>query len=134
MTLDDKIALVRGANRRKHPFKGNVGYAPANPRLGNPALRLADGHAGVESQAKDVTLLPAPIAAAASWDTSMLNEYGRVIYFTYRNCWWVLAWTERVKSQSPFMPEWNEQDAFEMLNIHGIEFESLAATRRVAPR
>ncbi len=79
MTLDDKIAMVHGVDRKKHPFEGYVGYVPANPRLGIPALKLADGRAGVGNDAKDVTLLPAPIAAASSWDTALLHEYGRVL-------------------------------------------------------
>lgn len=79
MTLDDKIALVHGVDRKEHPFKGYVGYVPANPRLGIPALKLADGRAGVGNGARDVTLFPAPIAAAASWDTHLLNAYGRVL-------------------------------------------------------
>ena len=79
MTLDDKIALVHGVNRKKHPFKGYVVYVPANQRLGIPALKLADGRAGVGNHATNVTLLPAPIAAAASWDTALLNAFGRVL-------------------------------------------------------
>ncbi len=79
MTLDDKIAMVHGVDRKKHPFKGYVGYVPANSRLGIAALKLADGRAGVGNDAKDVTLLPAPIAAASSWDTALLHEYGRVL-------------------------------------------------------
>jgi beta-glucosidase len=79
MTLKDKVALVHGVSRKEHPFKGYVGYVPANPRLHIPALKLADGRAGVGNDAKGVTLLPAPIAAASSWDPSLLNEFGRVL-------------------------------------------------------
>lgn len=79
MTLSEKIALVHGVLRKEHPFKGYVGYVPADPRLGIPALKLADGRAGVGNGARNVTMLPAPIAAASSWDTSLLNAYGKVL-------------------------------------------------------
>jgi beta-glucosidase len=79
MTLKDKVALVHGVSRKEHPFKGYVGYVPANPRLHIPALKLADGRAGVGNGAKGVTLLPAPIAAASSWDESLLETFGQVI-------------------------------------------------------
>jgi beta-glucosidase len=79
MTLKDKVALVHGVNRKEYPFKGYVGYVPANPRLHIPALKLADGRAGVGNKATGVTLLPAPIAAASSWDTSLLETFGQVI-------------------------------------------------------
>jgi beta-glucosidase len=89
MTLDDKIALMHGVNRIKGdaaigydfdlPPNGNVGYLPPNRRLGIPALTLADGRAGVGNKARDVTLVPAPVAAASSWDPRLLNEYGRVL-------------------------------------------------------
>lgn len=79
MTLNEKIAMVHGVSRKQHPFKGYVGYVPAIPRLGIPALKLADGRAGVGNGARNVTLLPAPIAAASSWNTHLLNAYGRVL-------------------------------------------------------
>jgi beta-glucosidase len=79
MTLNDKIALVHGVSRKTYPFEGYAGYVPPNPRLGIPALKEADGRAGVGNDAKGVTLLPAPIAAAATWDTSLMNTYGTVL-------------------------------------------------------
>ena len=79
MTLKDKVGLVHGVDRKEHPFKGYVGYVPANPRLNIPALKLADGRAGVGNKATGVTLLPAPIAAASSWDPSLLETFGQVI-------------------------------------------------------
>ena len=77
MTLDEKITMVHGVDPR--PIKGYVGYVPPNPRLGIPALRLADGRAGVGNDATNVTLLPAPIAVAASWDTGLIHRYGEVL-------------------------------------------------------
>ncbi len=89
MTLDEKIAMMHGVNRIKGnatvgygfdlPPNGYVGYVPSNRRLGIPGLTLADGRAGVGNKAREVTLLPAPIAAASSWDTSLLNEFGHVL-------------------------------------------------------
>ena len=77
MTLDEKIVMMHGVS--PIPVKGYVGYVPGNARLGIPALTLADGRAGVGNSARDITLLPAPIAAASSWDLSLINEYGRVL-------------------------------------------------------
>jgi beta-glucosidase len=77
MSLDDKIAMVHGVH--PIPITGYVGYVPPNPRLGIPALKLADGRAGVGNKATNVTLLPAPIAAAASWDTTLMNQYGQIL-------------------------------------------------------
>jgi beta-glucosidase len=77
MTLDEKITMVQGVDPL--PFKAYIGYVPANTRLSIPAIRLADGRAGVGNHAKDVTLLPAPIVVAASWDTALIHRYGQVL-------------------------------------------------------
>src|ERR1039458_6093581 len=77
MTLDEKIVMVHGVS--PIPIKGYVGYVPANLRLGIPALTLADGRAGVGNDAKDITLLPAPIAVASSWDLGLIHQYGKVL-------------------------------------------------------
>jgi len=77
MTLDEKITMVHGMDPR--PNNEYAGYVPPNPRLSIPALKLADGRAGVGNHATDVTLLPAPIAAAASWDTALMHRYGQVL-------------------------------------------------------
>lgn len=88
MTLDEKILMMHGAQRKKgappepnaEPTpKGYVGYVPPILRLGIPALRLADGRAGVGNDARDVTLLPAPIAAASSWDLDLMEQFGKVL-------------------------------------------------------
>jgi beta-glucosidase len=77
MTLDEKIIMLHGVDPL--PAKEYVGYVPANGRLGIPAITLADGRAGVGNGAKNVTLLPAPIAAASSWNTDLMNAYGKVL-------------------------------------------------------
>ncbi|HEX3792055.1 MAG TPA: glycoside hydrolase family 3 C-terminal domain-containing protein, partial [Pseudonocardiaceae bacterium] len=50
-----------------------------NARLGIPALHLQDGPAGVADGVTGVTQLPAPVAGAATWDTSLMQQYGQVI-------------------------------------------------------
>jgi beta-glucosidase len=73
MTLDQKIQMVHGASG---PYAGNI---PAIPSLCIPALKLEDGPAGVADGMTGVTQLPAPVAGAASWDPSLVRQYGSVI-------------------------------------------------------
>ncbi len=73
MTLDEKIAQVHGV---AGPY---IGYIPANTRLGIPAVNLEDGPAGVSDNQGQVTAFPAPVAGAASWDTSLMNQYGQAL-------------------------------------------------------
>lgn len=77
MTLDEKINMMHGV--QPIPVKGYVGYVPPIARLGIPALTEADGRAGVGNHATGVTLLPAPIAAASSWNPALLYAYGKVL-------------------------------------------------------
>ena len=74
MTLDEKIRMVHGAGGT--PYGG---YVPAIPRLCIPALKLHDGPGGVADGLAGATQLPAPVAVAASWDTSLARAYGAVI-------------------------------------------------------
>ncbi|MEU9085048.1 glycoside hydrolase family 3 C-terminal domain-containing protein [Streptomyces sp. NPDC048357] len=76
LTLDEKTALLHGA-RDPAPL-GQAGYVPGVPRLGIPALRLADGPAGVHV-AKPATALPAPVLLASAFDPALAREYGRVL-------------------------------------------------------
>ncbi len=71
MTLAEKIAMLGGAGGS---YVGNI---PANTRLGIPALSLEDGPAGVADGMSGVTAFPAPVGIAASWDTSLMNQYGQ---------------------------------------------------------
>jgi beta-glucosidase len=76
LTLDEKISLLHGA---EDPGSlGQAGYVPSVPRLGIPALRLADGPAGVRVS-EPATALPAPIALACTFDTGLARRYGKVI-------------------------------------------------------
>ncbi|HEX6448140.1 MAG TPA: glycoside hydrolase family 3 C-terminal domain-containing protein [Trebonia sp.] len=73
MTLAEKISMVHGTSG---PYVGNT---PAIPSLCIPALGLEDGPAGVADGMTGVTQLPAPVAAAASWDPSDATAYGDVV-------------------------------------------------------
>ncbi|AWZ17419.1 glycoside hydrolase family 3 protein [Streptomyces sp. ICC1] len=76
LTLEEKTVLLHGAPDPA-PL-GQAGYVPGIPRLGIPALRLADGPAGVRV-AKPATALPAPVLLASAFDPALAREYGRVI-------------------------------------------------------
>lgn len=76
LTLDEKTAMLHGGPDPA-PL-GQAGYLPGVPRLGIPALRLADGPAGVRV-AKPATALPAPVLLASAFDPALAREYGRVI-------------------------------------------------------
>ncbi|HVV24075.1 MAG TPA: glycoside hydrolase family 3 C-terminal domain-containing protein, partial [Pseudonocardiaceae bacterium] len=73
MTTAQKITLVHGAGG------SYVGNTPAIPALCIPAVGLEDGPAGVADGMSGVTQLPAPVAAAATWDTAAEQQYGAVI-------------------------------------------------------
>lgn len=76
LTLDEKTALLHGA--RDPASLGQAGYLPGVPRLGIPALRLADGSAGVRVT-ETATALPAPVLLASAFDPALAREYGRVV-------------------------------------------------------
>ncbi|QQE78223.1 glycoside hydrolase family 3 protein [Alicyclobacillus sp. SO9] len=76
MTLADKIHMLHGVGMSASPY---VGYIPAIPKLGIPALKLEDGPAGVADGMTHVTQLPAPISVSSSFDPSIANQYGKVI-------------------------------------------------------
>jgi beta-glucosidase len=73
LTLAQKISLVHGTGG------AYVGNTPAIPALCIPAIGLEDGPAGVGEGLGGVTQLPAPVAAAATWDTSAEQQYGNVV-------------------------------------------------------
>jgi beta-glucosidase len=72
MTLDEKIAYCHGIPATK----GFTGHIPANPRLGIPALRLADGPSGVGNGSTGVTQWPDSKALAATWNPDTATAYG----------------------------------------------------------
>lgn len=74
MTEAEKLGMVHGADSAD-PFAGRV---VGVPRLCIPALRLADGPAGVRN-VEGATQLPAPIALASTWDPGLARRYGEVL-------------------------------------------------------
>ena len=74
MTLAEKLTMMHGG-----ADCGYIGCVDGIARLGIPALHLQDGPVGVGNDSTGITQLPAPVAAAAAWDTGLLGEYGRVI-------------------------------------------------------
>lgn len=78
MTLAQKVSLMQllpgtGA------YAGYEHYVPAIPSLCVPAIVQQDGPAGVAGGATGVTQLPAPLAAASTFDTATLRAYGATI-------------------------------------------------------
>ncbi|HXA61338.1 MAG TPA: glycoside hydrolase family 3 C-terminal domain-containing protein [Streptosporangiaceae bacterium] len=74
MTQAQKIQMLHGTGNTS-PYVGDV---PAIPSLCIPALNLQDGPQGVGDGLKNVTQLPAPVAAASTWDTTLEKQYGAV--------------------------------------------------------
>ena len=66
MTLDEKVNYVAGYESW---------YIRAIDRLGLPAVKMADGPQGVRNNTKS-TLYPSGIAAAATWDKTLINRMG----------------------------------------------------------
>ncbi len=76
MSLEEKISLLHGA--RDPAGQGQAGYWPGLPRLGIPPLRLADGPPGVNVRL-EATVMPAPVALAATFSTEAARLYGTVL-------------------------------------------------------
>ncbi len=85
MTLDEKLLLVHGAGGFESAgaiSNGGAGVIAGIPRLGLPAVQLADSAVGVRAAAargRYATLLPSTIAEAATWDLKLAYEYGSLI-------------------------------------------------------
>lgn len=67
MTLDEKISLIAG-------YQDGFHTAPVE-RLDIPEIRMADGPQGVRNNTKS-TLFACGVAAAASWNPSLVREMG----------------------------------------------------------
>lgn len=79
MTLEEKVDMLHGELNNSYGF-----FNAAIPRLGIPAMTMADGPSGVRVGDPNVngrraTQLPAALALAATWDTSVAEEYGRLV-------------------------------------------------------
>ncbi|SDJ10130.1 beta-glucosidase [Frankineae bacterium MT45] len=74
MALPQKIALLHGQLGSSY-----AGLTPAIAALCIPAMNFQDGPAGVGDGLTGVTQLPAPVAAAATWDPVAERHYGAVL-------------------------------------------------------
>ena len=96
MTQDEKLHLVRGwaiCGLGFSDFGAGLrgpGFIPGIPRLGIPDLNMTDGGAGIGDCSSvsapfsprvnpEATALPAPLALAATWDTELAYDYGRLL-------------------------------------------------------
>ncbi len=75
MTLSNKLDLVTGAGFSE-PY---VFYTAGIPSLCIPAIGEEDGPLGVGDGLTGVTQLPAAVALAATFDSSLADQYGQVI-------------------------------------------------------
>jgi beta-glucosidase len=79
MTLEEKLKLLNGDVELDDIGTGInpcIGHIAANPRLRLPELCMADGPAGVSNGTTGVTVFPAPMMSASSWDADLLYRYG----------------------------------------------------------
>ncbi len=78
MTLEEKMALIRGASEPAATNQGQAGYLAGVPRLGIPAIRMSDGPPGVltrlPSQAETATM-----GVAATFSAHDAEQNGVVI-------------------------------------------------------
>ena len=78
MTLEEKMALIRGASEDPATNQGQAGYLAGVPRLGIPPIRMSDGPPGVltrqPSQAETATM-----GLAATFSVKDAEENGVVI-------------------------------------------------------
>jgi len=78
MTLEEKVDLMTG----NAGLEGVVGFSNAAiPRLGIPALRMADAGSGLRRPpgTPAATAMPNPLALAATWDPEVGFRYGRLV-------------------------------------------------------
>ena len=71
MTVDEKIEMISGKIDAFHTY--------GIPRLGIPAIRMADGPQGVRNvDGKNIqsTFYPCGVSAAASWNRDAVHEMG----------------------------------------------------------
>ena len=88
MTMDEKITLVHGngmgfgAAAAPSVSNGGAGYVLSIPRLGIPAIQMADAAVGVTrgaARGRYSTALPSNVAEASAWDTALACQYGALI-------------------------------------------------------
>ena len=87
LTIDEKISLLHGQggfgpSAGPSESNGGAGWSNAIPRVGIPAIQMADSAYGVTRGAASgrySTALPNNLAAASSWDPQIAFEYGALI-------------------------------------------------------
>ncbi len=89
LTLEEKISLLHGqgmpfgsAPQGPSESNGGAGYSNAIPRVGIPAIQMADSAYGVTRGAASgrySTALPNNLGAASAWDPQAAFEYGALI-------------------------------------------------------
>jgi beta-glucosidase len=87
LTLEEKISLLHGqggfnSNTGPSESNGGAGYSVGIPRVGIPAIQMADSAYGVTRGAASgrySTALPSNLAAASAWDPQGAFEYGALI-------------------------------------------------------
>jgi beta-glucosidase len=87
LTLEEKISLLHGqgfsfGSTGPTESNGGAGYSVGIPRVGIPAIQMADSAYGVTRGAASgrySTALPNNLAAASSWDPQSAFEYGALI-------------------------------------------------------
>jgi beta-glucosidase len=87
LTLEEKISLLHGQGFSFNAMgptesNGGAGYSVAIPRVGIPAIQMADSAYGVTRGAASgrySTALPNNLAAASAWDPQAAFEYGALI-------------------------------------------------------
>ena len=76
MTVSQKIGMLSGDPSAS---PGYAGYIPGIPSLCVPALKLEDNGSGVGDGIGDITAFPDGEAAAATWDTPLVQQYGAAV-------------------------------------------------------
>jgi beta-glucosidase len=87
LTLEEKISLLHGQRSAPNSTgptesNGGAGYSIGIPRLGVPAIQMADSAYGVTRGAASgrySTALPNNLAAASAWDPQAAYDYGALI-------------------------------------------------------
>ncbi|WP_148293638.1 glycoside hydrolase family 3 C-terminal domain-containing protein [Azospirillum sp. B4] len=78
MTLDEKIALIRGAQEPSATDQGEAGYLAGVPRLGIPPMRFADGPPGILT--REPSAAPtATMGLAATFSREDAEQNGAII-------------------------------------------------------
>jgi beta-glucosidase len=78
MTLEEKIAMIHGAAEPPATDQGQPGFLPGVPRLGIPALRMADGPPGVLTRVPS-TAPTSTMGLAATFSREDAEQNGVVI-------------------------------------------------------